>query len=266
MDSALNSALAGKRVLVTRAREQASGLVALLALRGALPVELPTIRFLEPLDLAPVDAAIAEIESYDWVIFTSANGVRAFVDRMSHRGRSPASLKAVRLGAIGPATASELAERGLTADVCPASYVAEELVAELRRHDLRGARVLLPQAQDARDVLARGLEAQGALVDSVAAYRTEATDNGELACQLFADRAVDVVTLTSSSTARNLVGFLGNDAVKVMAGSTIASIGPITSQTARDLGLTVAVEAREHTIQGLVTALESYLGVETDGG
>jgi len=260
------SRLAEKRVLVTRARRQASGLVAMLAERGARPVELPTIQYVEPLDPAPIDAAIAAMASFDWVIFTSANAVQALVCRLLYRGTSPECLRGVHLGAVGPATASALTDLGLTVDVCPPTYVAEALVAEFRKLDLRGSSVLLPQAQDARDVLRRGLEDQGAIVHAVTAYRVAKTQNGELARRLFANRAVDIVTLTSSSTARNLVELLGCDAMRVLATTTIASIGPITSQTARELGLTVAVEAREHTIQGLVTALESFLGGEADGG
>ena len=266
MVSSPSSRLAGKCILVTRARQQAHGLVALLTQRGARPVELPTICYVEPLDWTPIDAAIAAIETFDWVVFTSANGVEAFVDRMSDRRTSLDCLRSVRLAAIGPATASALSSRGLTVEVCPATYVAEALVDAFRQLDLRGSRVLLPQAQDARDVLERGLEDQGAVIHCVTAYRTEKTDNGEVARRLFAGRDIDIVTLTSSSAARNLVELLGNDASKVLAATTIASIGPITSQTARNHGLKIAVEASEHTILGLVTALESYLGGEAGVG
>jgi uroporphyrinogen III methyltransferase / synthase len=264
--SALAPGLVGKRVLVTRSRQQASALVALLAERGARPIELPTIEVREPTNLLPLDAAIAAIETYNWVIFTSTNGVRAFADRIAEQGRTPAILRGIRIGAVGSATAFALSELGLTTDLCPRSFVAESVVADLRQFDLRGSRVLLPQAQNARDVLAVGLTEQGATVDRVAAYRTVGTGDGERARRLFADREIDIVTLTSSSIARNLVGAIGNNALELIGSAIVASIGPITSQTARELGLTVSIEAQEHTIPGLVRALETRVGGTPSGG
>lgn len=238
----------------------------MLTARGALPVELPTIRFLAPLDLGPLDASIAAIESYDWIIFTSTNGVRAFTERLAEQGRAASVLGIANLVAIGPSTSSALRDLGLSVDVCPSNSVAEAVLEELRRYDLKGARVLLPQAQDARDVLAIGLVQQGALVQRVPTYRTVHTDNGEVARRLFLTNNVDIVTLTSSSTVKNLFEIIGSDALELIGDTTVASIGPITSRTARELGLVVSVEAREHTIDGLVRALESYLGGEADGG
>lgn len=253
-----NRPLFGRRVLITRTREQASALAALLAERGAVPIELPTIRLEPPADWAPVDRAIDQLESYAWAVFTSTNGVRFFFERLQQRGLDARALKGVRLAAIGPATAAALASWHLQVDFSPAEYVAEAIVAGLARFDLAGQRVLLPRAQEAREVLAEGLAGQGARVDEVAVYQTRPAGDPDLARRLFDEGRVDVVTFTSSSTVRNLVRLLGDHASQRLARSTIASIGPITSQTARELGLPVDVEAADHSIPGLVRALEDY--------
>lgn len=251
-----NRPLFGKRVLITRTREQAGTLAALLTERGAVPLELPTIQLEPPEDWEPADRAIAALDQYAWAIFTSANGVRSFFERLERQGLDVRALKGVRLAAIGPATATALGELHLRVDFSPSEYVAEAIVEGMRQFDLAGKRVLLPRAQDVREILAAGLARQGALVDDVAVYRTRPAGDPDVARGLFREGKVDVVTFTSSSTVRNLVTLLGDPARSLLATATIASIGPITSQTARDLGLTVQVEAAEHTIPGLVDALE----------
>lgn len=252
-----NRPLFGKRVLITRAREQASTLAALLAERGAIPLELPTIRLEPPDDWGPADRAIEVLDQYAWAIFTSANGVRYFFERIEHHGLDVRALKSVRLGAIGPATAAALAASQLRIDFCPSEYVAEAIVEGMKQFDLAGKRVLLPRAQDVREVLAEGLSRQGAIVDDVPVYRTRPAGDPDAARQLFDDEEVDVVTFTSSSTVRHLVGLLGGQARELLGRVTVATIGPITSQTARELGLTVQIEATEHTIPGLVAELEA---------
>jgi uroporphyrinogen III methyltransferase/synthase len=251
-----NRPLFGKRVLITRTREQAGTLAALLSERGAVPVELPTIRIEPPTDWAAADRAIKALDQYAWAIFTSVNGVRAFFERLEARGYDLRALKGVRLAAIGPSTAAALAAYHLRVDFTPDEYVAEAVVEGMRQFALAGQRILLPRAQETREVLVIGLTDQGAIVDDVAVYQTRPTGDAAMARQLFEDKQVDVVTFTSSSTVRNLVALLGNTAPALLAGVTIASIGPITSQTARDFGLTVQVEAAEHTVPGLVAALE----------
>ncbi|HVC32465.1 MAG TPA: uroporphyrinogen-III C-methyltransferase [Chloroflexota bacterium] len=251
-----NRPLFGKRILITRTREQAGTLAALLAERGAIPVELPTIRIEPPADWGPVDHAIDELDRYAWAIFTSANGVRCFFERLEHRGLDVRTLKGVRLGAIGPATAAALAAWHLRVDFSPSTYVAEAIVEGMKQLDLAGQRVLLPRAQDVREVLATGLASLGALVDDVAVYQTRPAGDADLARRLFEAGEVDVATLTSSSTVKNLVSLLGERAQQLLSRVTLASIGPITSQTARELGLTVQIEADEHSIPGLVAALE----------
>jgi uroporphyrinogen-III synthase len=247
--------LVGKRILITRAREQASALSELLHSRGAQPIELPTIQFVPPSDDAPLDAAIRKLDEYDWLIFTSVNGVKWFQRRLGVPNSS-----AARVAAIGPATAAAVAELGWSVDVVPTTYVAEAVVEELARLGVGGKRILIPRAEEARDVLADGLTARGAGVDVVAVYRTVPASDSASARALFERETIDVVTLTSSSTARNLVALLGDDAQKLLAGVAVASIGPITSGTARELGVEVAVEATDHTIPGLVAALERHFG------
>ncbi|MGH2457839.1 MAG: uroporphyrinogen-III C-methyltransferase, partial [Chloroflexota bacterium] len=254
-----NRPLFGKRVLITRTREQVGTLAKLLTERGAIPIELPTIRTEPPVDWAPVDRAIQQLDRYAWAIFTSVNGVRYFFGRLEHHGLDPRALKGVRLGAIGPATAGALAEWRLRADFSPSDYVAEAIVEGMKQFDLAGQQVLLPRAQDVREALAVGLASQGARVDDVAVYQTLPAGDTTYAQRLFDENQVDLVTFTSSSTARNLVRLLGDRAQDLLARVVVAGIGPITCQTARDLGLTVRVEATEHSIPGLVAAVERYL-------
>jgi len=257
--------LFGKRVLVTRAREQAGALTSLLVERGAAPVEVPTIRIEPPSDWGPVDDAIDRLDTYDWAIFTSANGVRCFFDRIGQGGGDVRALKGVRLGAIGPATAAALSALRLRVDFVPVAYVAEAIVEEMRGFALAGKRVLLPRAHEAREVLAEGLTGQGARVDEVAVYQTRPAGDPAVARDLLVSGGVDAVTLTSSSTVRNLTGLLGEGSPELLGRIVVASIGPITSRTARDLGLSIQVEAAEHTVPGLVSALEDYFATGEQG-
>ena len=282
-----NRPLSGKRVLVTRTREQASQLSALLREQGAEAVECPTIE-VQPLeDFSVMDRALNDLERYDSVIFTSVHGVRSVVSRLQVLGIGLDGLSRLHLSAIGPATARELIKAGLHVDYQPKEYVAEAIVEGL--DGVAGKRILLPRADIAREALAIGLREKGAVVDEVDAYRTvPATGEAGRVCQLLASGQVDVVTFTSSSTVRNFFGLLqqgtGNKerrkggegrgsrveqggqgalteqrrAVELLQGVKVACIGPITSQTARELGLRVDIEATEYTIAGLVDALEEY--------
>jgi uroporphyrinogen III methyltransferase/synthase len=251
--------LFGKRVLVTRAQAQASALSERLAALGAEPIELPTIRILPPADEGPLDAALARLGEYDWVIFTSANGVAHAFARLAAQGRDARAFAGCRLAAIGPATAAALAERGLRADRVAAEAVAEGLLATLAGEELAGRRVLLPQAEQAREALAAGLTARGAVVEVVAAYRTvpEAADPAALA--LVRAGQIDVVTLTSASAARHLAAALGGE-LGGLERALVAAIGPVTAAAAAELGLRVGVVAAEHTIPGLVAAIVAAVG------
>src|SRR5688500_17559084 len=195
--------LQDKRIAVTRAEEQAAGLLARLRELGADPIACPAIAFAPPNDFTSFDTAIGRLEQYDWLIATSANGVRALIDRMAALGKRPTELARLMLGAIGPATAEVLAEHGLRAGFIPTAYVAESILAEIG--DLAGKHILLPRADIARETLAMGLRAKGAIVDEIAAYRTvPGPGASKLAGVLRAD-TLDAITFTSSSTVRYLL-------------------------------------------------------------
>jgi uroporphyrinogen III methyltransferase/synthase len=245
--------LFGKRVLVTRARPQASALSERLRDLGAEPVEFPAIAIAPPSDWSGLDQAIAQLATYDWVIFTSANGVEAVAERLQARGGDLRLLEGPRLAAIGPATAQVLRAYGLRVDFVPAVYVAEEIVAGIG--DVRGQRLLLPRAAKVRQALAQGLRAKGALVDEVVAYRTTAASSGNLQA-ILGNGKIDILTFTSSSTVRNLAAALsGRPPAEALTGILVACIGPVTARTAQELGIRVDVVAGEHTIEGLVEAV-----------
>jgi uroporphyrinogen III methyltransferase/synthase len=245
--------LFGQRIVVTRARGQAEALSSRLHALGAEVIELPTIEILPALDYEPLDQAIAELGSYDWLIFTSANGVRFFLERLD---RSAVDLRALRarICAIGPATRAAIEALHLKVDVMGKDYVAEGMLAAFAAHNLAGQRILLPRAAVARDLVPVELARRGAVVDVVEAYRTAVPEGARAAAaEIFgATQKPDWVTFTSSSTVRNLVAVAGAAAV---GGVKAASIGPITSATARELGIEVTVEASVFTVDGLVEAI-----------
>ncbi|MEW6230782.1 MAG: uroporphyrinogen-III C-methyltransferase [Chloroflexota bacterium] len=246
--------LFGKRILVTRFREQRSELSCLLAEQGAEPIDFPVIQILPTEDNTPLDEALAL--PHDWVIFTSANGVKAVWDRLQAAGRDARAFAGVRLCAIGLATAAELAAHGLHADFVLARHIAEAAVAGIG--DATGQRILLPRADIAQEALAQGLRQKGAFVDEVVAYRTaiasDPTSNDIRA--MLQDGQIDAIVFTSPSTVR---GFFESKVQSPKSKAPIvACIGPVTAQTARDLGLRVDVVAKEHTVKGLVAALVDY--------
>jgi uroporphyrinogen III methyltransferase/synthase len=256
--------LFGKRVLVTRARDQAGSTAALLRECGAEPVVVPTIEIHPPSDPAPLTTALGVLRDggYDWVAFTSANGVDRTWEVLAASGGDARAFGAARVAAIGPATARALERRGVRPDIVATEFRGEALADAMlstRRSDR--ARVLLARAARARDVLPDTLREAGWEVDVVAAYETRPTSD-EVVDRLtrdLADGRIDVVTFTSSSTVESLCDRLGPEAVKLLAGSRIASIGPVTTVTAQGRGLRVDVTARQYTVPGLVEALvESY--------
>ena len=254
--------LLGRRILVTRARSQAGDLSRALAELGAIPIESPAIRFEPPEDTAPLDAAIDRLDSYAWVIFTSANGVDRFCERLGDRGRDPRDLARARLVAIGDGTARALQRWDLTADIVPERFIAEAVVERLAREDLSGARILIPRAAEARDVLPRELAQLGATVDLVPVYRTVPASPDPAVLAMLAAGQIDVVTFTSSSTVTNLLAQVRNAEYGMrndpLGGALVACIGPITAQTAREQGLRVDLVAEEHSIPGLVAALAEW--------
>lgn len=250
--------LAGRVVLVTRAREQAGAFAELLEAAGARVMRVPTIAIEPPDSWAPLDAALAE--EHQWVVFTSVNGVAMVRRRVEATGRGRALLERSRLAAIGPATAGALRDWGLTAEVVPGEYVAEALLDHLRPVVVKGDRVLLPRAAETRDVLVRELTAHGAHVTEVAAYRTRAaTEHAAGLREALVEGRVDVVTFTSSSTARNFAELFTEDERRMWFPSlTVASIGPITAATAAEYGLTTRIMPSEYTIPALARAIEDY--------
>ena len=262
MSTAEHGPLAGRRIVVTRPAAQSRELIAQLEALGAEPLVCPAIAIVPPDDYAPLDAAIARLPTYSWLIVTSVNGVHALLGRMDALGVKPAALAHLRIGAIGPATARALERYGLRAEFMPGEYVAEAILAEIG--DVAGQRMLLPRADIARAALAIGLREKGAEVDEIAVYRT-VPDEGvaALAEHLRAGRA-DAITFTSSSTVRYTLdgleraGMERGDAAALLNGTAIVCIGPITAETARAEGLRVDAEAREFTGAGVVDALVAW--------
>lgn len=254
--------LRGKRIVVTRARAQASSLVAALTGLGAEVIELPTIETVPPDSYEPLDDALRNISRYQWVIVTSANTARVLAERLAALGLDVSALAGVRKAAVGSATARALREQGLQVDLVPEQYVAESLAAAIG-DEVGGSRILLARASVARDVIPEELARRGAVVDVVDAYRTVIpAGSAELVRQVFADpsRLPDAVTFTSSSTVKNFFALFreaGFDGIP--EGVLALSIGPITSETLREHGWEPAVEAARHDVEGLVEALRSRL-------
>ena len=251
--------LFGKRVVVTRARAQASRFAAALEELGADVLHVPTIRIGEPFDPAPLRAAVEDLTAFDWVVLTSANGVEHFWTALRAAGRDTRALAGLSLCAIGPATAAAMDRHGARADLIPDRFVSEAVVEALRaRQDLTGTRILLPRADVARAELPELLSLAGAEVSDVIAYRTVAEDvESEDVRDRLREGAVDLITFTSASTVTNFVSRYGTD----LGEAAIASIGPITSAAIRAAGLPVDVEAAEYTTRGLIDAiLERYAG------
>jgi len=271
-----SGSLSGVRVLVGRARHQAGALSAGLRKLGASVIEIPFIQIRKPRSFRPLDSALKNLRTYDWLILTSVNGVEAMWERMGKLRLTLEDLKGVRVAAIGPATKKAIELRGAKVDVVPNEYVAESVVRSLRKR-VKGRRVLLVRAKVARDVIPNALRKAGANVDVVEAYETVVPQSSRArlhAVLRHPTRRPHLITFTSSSTVRNFVGLLGSPAAarklqtvprrkgQLPAGANpicFASIGPVTSATLREFSLKSNVEAREFTIPGLVEAIVAAL-------
>jgi uroporphyrinogen III methyltransferase / synthase len=253
--------LFGRRIVVTRPREQAGELVGALEELGAAVVALPAIRIRPADNPAALDAACDAAPSFDWIVFTSVNGVEQFLQRYLSR-RDVRELKGPRICAVGPSTSAALTRYGIRADVTPAEYRAEGILPALREHGpVAGKRFLLPRAQIARELLAEELRAAGAYVADVTAYCTveAAEGSGQDIYRMLLDRGIDAVTFTSASTVRHFVELLGAEqAPDLLAPTIVAAIGPVTADAARQLGLNPAVVPGEYTIPALVAALVEH--------
>ena len=255
--------LLGKRIVVTRARQQASDLVSRLTEMGADCLECPTIEVVEPQDWSPLDKAIENLSAYGWIVFTSVNGVKFFFERLFALGKDVRALHHMRTAAIGPVTAEKLMGFGLRSDIVPETYRAESVVDAFRNENVSGKKILLPRAAEARPVLPVELRKMGAEVDEITTYRTEqAREKAEILLKELQSGDIDMVTFTSSSTVKNFKSLLPADAnlKDLMKDVTVASIGPITSDTARELGFDVQITAESFTIPGLCDAIRGYYG------
>lgn len=248
--------LLGKGVLVTRSREQASGMARELAALGAKVVEFPSTRIEPAADAAPVREAVCRLREYDWVVFSSPNGVRYFWESLEALGLDGRAFAAASVAAIGPATAEALAARGIRADFVPRVHVAENLLAGLAARGVSGKRVLIPRAETARDVLPQGLEQAGAECTVLPVYRTlpAAADRAALAAMLDAG-TIRYVTFASSSTVANFLAAVGGETLARYPDLRFACIGPVTAKTLEDAGFACHVMPSSHTIPALVAAI-----------
>ena len=253
--------LFGRRIVVTRSREQAGELIEMLEECGAEPIPAPTIRIAPPEDMAPLDRAATQAETFDWIVFASANAVDSFMTRLLALA-DVRELKGVRICTVGPSTASRLARFGVRVDLTPPEYRVEAIVDALRSGGgLRGKRFLLPRADIGRDVLADALRQDGAEVTDVVAYRTllGAADSEHDIYRMLLDRHIDAVTFTSASTVRNFCTILGPDqAADLLRTTVVASIGPVTAEAAQQLGIATTVMPTEYTIPALVDAFRRH--------
>ncbi len=246
--------LFGQKIVITRDRGQSPLLAEPLEALGAEILFVPVIEIVDAAEASSLEQAVAKLRSYDWLIFTSVNGVRHFVEALDRSASDLRDLKA-KICAIGTATRAAVEALHLRVDVMPEEYVAESLVAAMAGVDLKGKRVLLPRAAAARDLVPDTLRERGAVVDIVEAYRTIIPADAAARAKEALARRPDWITFTSSSTVTNLLKVTGREA---LAGIKVASIGPVTSATARAAGLVVDVEANPHTIEGLVNALTAH--------
>ncbi len=264
--------LSGLRIVVGRARHQASDLSSGLRKLGADVAEIPFIEIRKPRSYKPLDSALKNLEDYDWLILTSVNGVEALWERLHKLRLTKRRLKHLKVTAIGPATKKAIEKRGVKVNVVPEEYVAESVVESLR-DQVAGKRVLLARARVARDVIPRELRKLDAAVDVVEAYETVIPQSSRARLRVIlkdAKRRPHVITFTSSSTVRNFVALLGKNMLRprprprkssAIDDVRFASIGPVTSSTLRELGLPVDIEAKEYTIPGLIKAI-SDAGLE----
>ncbi|MGZ5538082.1 MAG: uroporphyrinogen-III synthase, partial [Chthoniobacterales bacterium] len=254
-----NRPLSGKRIVVTRTRAQVGELSARLRILGADVLELPTIRIEPPTDLRGFAELVQDAHAYDWIVFTSPNGVNAFFELFYKLYDDAREIGGAKIAAIGPATAQRLKDFHLHVDLQPEDFVAEGLVREFQKMGIENLRILLARAEKARDVLPKELAALGGIVDQGFAYRTmpETRDDNGVRRRLL-DEGADLITFTSSSTVENYLA-LGLPWPERMQ---VASIGPITSKTAREHGLKVDVEAKRHDVPGLVDAIQKFYALK----
>jgi uroporphyrinogen III methyltransferase/synthase len=250
--------LFGKGIVITRPEKQADDLSVLLEREGAHVFHFPTIKIEPPGDWSSLDASLNTLDTYNWIIFTSANGVQYFFDRLFALGHDIRDLKGIKICCIGPATAKQVKNKGIKVDLVPEQYISEGILQSLAFVNMQGQKVLIPRAAQARDILPAGLKKMGAAVDVVAAYETFGSERKkeELLAELV-DNHIDVITFTSSSTVTNFLQIMGGE-FSLPQQVKIACIGPVTAATARKAGLPVDIMQDEYTMEGLVQSLIRY--------
>ena len=255
--------LAGKTILITRAREQSGEFATRLKKLGAEVIEFPTIEIVPPLRWNELDQAIHQLKSYDWIIFTSANGVNFFWQRLRKMGKSVYLPSSLKVCAIGPATANQLKERGVFVHYIPKEFIAEAILQGFEKMAIKGKRILLARAKKARDILPKGLRKMGAGCDVVEAYRTVKPKGGSKRLKkLLTEGKVDVITFTSSSTVNHFAELLKKeDLRKLLKSIAIACIGPVTAKTAKQSGMKTHIQPKEFTIPGLTRAIAEYFNL-----
>lgn len=254
------NSLAGKRILITRAREQSGNFATQLKKQGAEVIEFPTIEMVPPLHWGEVDRAIDRMKSYDWIIFTSANGVDFFWQRLAQKSGTPRLPSPLKVCAIGPATAHQLKKKRVSVHYVPEKFVAESILKGFEKIFIKGKRILLARAKKARDILPKGLRKMGAEVDVVAVYRTVKPRGGSKNLKkLLAEGKIDVIAFTSSSTVNHFAELLRTENLKnLLKGVAIACIGPVTARTAKEWALKVQVQPKQYTIPDLTRAIADY--------
>jgi uroporphyrinogen III methyltransferase/synthase len=259
--------LFGKRILVTRPKSQAPAFSDLIAAAGGEALECPTIEIVPPEDLGPLDRALERLSTYNWLVFTSANGIAPFMTRLRDTQRDVRALSGLKICSIGPRTAEALSAYGLRADVVPDQFQAEGILEVLDECQVRGMRILIPRALVAREILPEQLRTRGAIVDVVPVYRTirPVVAMDRLIEQL-RTRAIDMISFTSSSTVRNFADLFSSqeEMIGLVGNSAIACIGPITAASAREVGLKVHVMAAQNTIPALAEAIVAYVANPAD--
>lgn len=261
--------LFGKRILVTRAKEQAGAFSDMLAELGGQAIEVPTIKIADPNSFDNIDYALGRLKGgpgYDWIIFTSANGVRYFVKRMKALNKDIRILAGVKVAVIGPATAKAIKKLLINIDVTPKEFVAEGLIEEFKRIGVAGSSILIPRAEVARDVLPDTLRGMGAEVDVAEVYQTVLNEPAALRIKnMLVEKNIDVATFTSPSTVNNLAKLIGPELKELMRDVAVAVIGPVTAEAVEKLGLKVDIIAEEYTVPGLVGAIVSRVGSRGQG-
>ncbi|MFA5519417.1 MAG: uroporphyrinogen-III C-methyltransferase [Spirochaetota bacterium] len=246
-----NQPLFGKKIVVTRTRDQASKLSKMLTILGAKAIEFPVINIKRNNDMTQLHEALGNLSTYNWIVFTSQNAISIFFEELFNLKKDARSFGNIKIAAIGKASADELHKYGLRADLVPQKFVAESLLDEMRKEELKGTKILIPCASDAREILSKGLKDSGADVNRVHIYTSVLPEPVDQE-MLNTVETADIITFTSSSTAKNFFSIISN------TNAIIASIGPVTGKTLKELGHPPHIEAEEYTIEGLVNAILSH--------